>query len=134
MQRPGEGKEILFCPNCGYDPRANDYLNINSSAQVYELSLKPVQEKFICTQCNYKGNLFSVPEHDVHKLEFDLDALDAPIKHAQKGNGRFYLYFLGFLILIFLMLQTSSILLSAALAVILMGAILFLELRARTAA
>jgi len=67
-------------------------------------------------------------------MEFDIDALDAPIQHAQKGGKRFYIYTLGFILILGVMLQTSNIILSAGLVILLAALILYLELRARMVA
>ncbi len=130
---PQQENRILFCPNCGYKPKENDYLNLQSTREVHSLSITPTEETFVCSQCSYSGNIFSIPESDRYKMEFDVDALDAPVKHAQKGSKRFYLYMVGFLAIIILMLQTASFMLPVALAVILAAVIIYLELRARTA-
>ncbi len=129
---PQDENRILFCPNCGYNPRENDYLNLHSSREVHSLSLEPAQETFLCTQCNYSGQLFSIPESDRYKMEFDIDALDAPIKHAQKGGKRFYLYAIGFILIIGAILQTSSLFVPVVLTILLAALIIYLELRART--
>ena len=99
---------------------------------MHSLSIEPAEETFVCTQCNYSGQLFSIPESERYKMEFDLDALDAPIKHAQKGSKRFYLYAIGFILIIGVMLQTSNLFFSVGLAIPLAALIIYMELRART--
>jgi hypothetical protein len=131
MGKEGDGISIMFCPNCGYDPHANDYLNIDGKNEVHSLNISPVEGTYVCTQCKHSGNLFSIPETDLHKMQFDLDEIDAPVMHAQKASKRFFLYALGFLAIIFVIFQTSSLLLAAALAVILIGVILYSELTSK---
>ncbi len=132
MGKENDGITILFCPNCGYNPHANDYLNIETRTEEGSLNIKPVDGTYLCTQCKYSGNLFSIPETELYKIQFDLDEIDAPVKHAQKASKRFFLYILGFLAIIFMIFQTSSLLIAAALAFILIGAILYTELTSKT--
>ena len=121
----------MFCPNCGYNPHANDYLNIESRNEVHSLDIQPVEGTYLCTQCKYRGNLFSIPETDLHKIQFDLDEIDAPIKDAQKGSKRFFLYALSFLAILFIIYQTANFVLAAALVLVLISAILYTELTSK---
>ena len=121
----------MFCPNCGYNPHANDYLNIESRNEVHSLNIKPVEGTYVCAQCKYRGNLFSIPETDLYKIQFDLDEIDAPVKQAQKASRRFFIYAICFLAILVVIFQTSSLLIAAALAFILIGAILYTELSSR---
>lgn len=132
MGNKDDGSTILFCPNCGYNPHANDYLNIDSRNEEDSLNITQVEGTYVCTQCKYRGNLFSIPEMEAYKIQFDLDEIDAPVKHAQKASKRFFLYALGFLAIIFIIFQTSSLLFAAALAFTLIGAILYTELTSKT--
>ena len=129
---PQEENRILFCPNCGYNPKENDYLNLHSRREVHSLDIRPEPEKFVCSRCHYAGSLFSIPESERYKLEFDLDEIDAPVRHAQKGSSRFYLYAVGFIAIAGLMVYTANIVLSAALTIALAGLIFYFELRARS--
>ncbi|MBD3398613.1 hypothetical protein GF412_05220 [Candidatus Micrarchaeota archaeon] len=131
MGKESEDAAIIFCPNCGFVPHSGDYLNIESKNEVHSLSIKPVEGTYVCSQCKYRGSLFSVPEPELYKLQFDLDEIDAPLKHAQKGSGRFFIYVLSFLAILFVIFQTSSLLLAGALSLVLVGAIIYTELTAR---
>ena len=129
---PEDEHTILFCPKCGYKPHENDYLNLQSNKEVHSLSIKPTEEVYVCNKCDFSGSLFAISEKDRYKMEFDLDELEAPLKHAQKGNKRFYLYLIGFLAIILAILQTSELLLPITLTIVLASVILYLELRARS--
>jgi len=129
---PEDEYTILFCPQCGYKPHENDYLNLQSNKEVHSLSIKPTEEVYVCNKCNFSGSLFAIPEKDRYKLEFDLDELESPLKHAQKGSKRIYLYLLGLLVIILSIIQTSGLLLPVVLTIVLAALILYLELRARS--
>ena len=127
---PGNGREVLFCPNCGYDLHAQDYLDIEKLAgRSRPISAEQSSTTFSCPQCAYSGKAFSILESERYKLEFDLDSLDEPVIHAQKGSSRLFLYLLGIIIVILSILQSWGTSLSAALAFVLLGSIIFLEAR-----
>ena len=132
QEKPGNGREVLFCPNCGYDPYAQDYLDIEkiSGSRTHPISAEPADAAFSCPRCSYTGKIFSIPEGERYKMEFDLDSLEEPVSHAQKGAGRVFLYLLGFIIIIISILQYGDVLLSGALAAVLLGSVIFLEARA----
>ncbi|MFP3949915.1 MAG: hypothetical protein ACLFUZ_02355 [Candidatus Micrarchaeia archaeon] len=130
MEAPqGEEKRILFCPKCGYVPASGDYFNIESRSEGKFLNIK-AEEELDCSSCGYSGNFASVPESTVSGLQFSNDSLDVSAGQAEEGIKRVYLYALGILIIIFIALQTSSLLLAASFAVLLAAAIFYVELSA----
>jgi hypothetical protein len=132
MGKASEETTIQFCPKCGFKPHSGDYFKIASRNDAHSLKITPVDgTEYVCPNCSYKGNIFSIPESCQHNLQFDLEEIEAPVKYAQKSPERFLLYALGFLVILFAIFQTSSLLLAAALSLILIGAIFHTEFSSR---
>ncbi|MBD3389458.1 hypothetical protein GF415_00695 [Candidatus Micrarchaeota archaeon] len=127
MEAPqGEEKRILFCPKCGYVPASGDYLNVESRDEGKFLNIK-TEGELTCPPCGYSGNFASVPNSNVSGLQFSNDSLDVSAGQAKEGIKRIYLYALGIITIILISFQTSSLILAAALAVLLAGTILYTE-------
>jgi rubredoxin len=60
-------KHMEVCPNCGYEPKSNDYSsNLLASLTGHDV----ISGRFRCPKCKYYGIALIVDKKDLEKIDF----------------------------------------------------------------